>query len=156
MKEYRVLISAAGTGGSRVNKAKDWTFSGYFFAYRETGGQLVEAEGSVRLENCSEKKMKNLQQKIRPYTVIRVMATLENNFLKTSEILEIATPHEDEAALIAKDKLPVTFTDARFGTFRSCVHRGQCRVGVADLRQSRRLFRRLPRRQARKSRRRVV
>jgi len=59
-----------------------------------------------------------------------------------------------------KDFMPVT--KAGFDgmlenpNIRSCVHRGQYRVGAADLRQSRRLFRRLPRRQARKSRRRVA
>jgi len=122
MKKYRLLIGAVGPGGSRSQNEKDWTLSVDFIAYREPGAPLTECEGNMRLANCNYERLKELQEAIKPYSVINAISSLEKKHGRyyhiVTELLETSVPNlPDETAIFERYQLPVTFIDAQFGEF---------------------------------------
>jgi len=112
------MVGALGPSGSRIPPVKTWNVAADHIGYSEPGGKLVEQEGDFRFEKCTEERMRELQELVKPYSVLRVLAdaTLPRFFIK--ELLEAdVLPLEDEEALFARYKLPVGFEDEDFGEF---------------------------------------
>jgi len=118
MKNYRVVLSAAGVSQYKEQTSKKWTVSVHYIAYREISSSLVKSSGYVVFENCSKKQAAKLQKEINPYRVIHIAAEMNNGFLKTEKLLESnATPLEDEAEFLSQYALPETLTDSQLGVF---------------------------------------
>jgi len=111
------MLGAGEPGGSRIPPKKDWSVVGGYIAYREPNGELVESEGSFRIENCTEERMHELMARIKSYTVMRVKADLRGTLFIEELIETDVTPLADEEALYKRYKTPITFNDKQFGEF---------------------------------------
>ena len=117
MKEYKIMVGAFGPSGSKTYLDKSWSASGEYIAYREPGGELIEAEGQFWFVNCTEERMYELMDMIKPYSIMRAIADFEGTFTVDKLLETDVIPSEDENAFCERYKIPITFNDEQFGTF---------------------------------------